>query len=536
MRQSGPVTQREFTFPPEVTLVSVTDPKGRITYCNDAFVAVSGYGREELLGQPHNLVRHPDMPEEAFRDLWATIELGLPWTGMVKNRRKDGDHYWVEANVTPLRAGERTMGYVSVRTSPSRSQVQQAETLYAQMRDEVRRGALRTVLSAGQISLRDPVSRARSFLRGWGHRIGSVGATAGVGAVLTGWSAPWGPLVWLPVAAATLAATAWAKHVSVEKRLERVTRHALQVAAGDLCAEPLEVSRGPWMNLERSLNQVAVNLRTVVLDCRNAIEGLRTAVQEIAAGNQDLSSRTESQASSLEQTAATMDQINGTVQQSAGSAQQGASMSAEAASLAAETNASVRDAAQAMVQIQSASDRIADFIQVIEGVAFQTNILALNAAVEAARAGDSGRGFAVVAAEVRALAQRTTEAAKEVRKLITDASERVRTGNAHTQTAQSQMDAAVASVARVSQVLQEISHATAEQQSGIAQINEAVTHIDGITQQNAAMVEELASAAMSVSSQVEAVADTMSLFRLKASDRSIAEVDAVELRRQARSA
>jgi len=213
MRQTGPVTQREFAFPPEVTLVSVTDPKGRITYCNDAFVAVSGYAREELLGQPHNLVRHPDMPEEAFRDLWATVDQGLPWTGMVKNRRKDGDHYWVEANVTPLRAGDRTMGYVSVRTSPSRGQVQQAEALYAQMRDEVRGGALRTVLSAGQVSLRDPLSRARGFLRGWGHRIGSVGATAGVGAVLTGGSAAWGPGVWLPVAAATLAATAWSKHV-----------------------------------------------------------------------------------------------------------------------------------------------------------------------------------------------------------------------------------------------------------------------------------------------------------------------------------
>ena len=535
MRQTGPVTQREFAFPPEVTLVSVTDPKGRITYCNDAFVTLSGYERDELLGQAHNLVRHPDMPEEAFRDLWATIDQGLPWTGMVKNRRKDGDHYWVEANVTPLRAGDRTVGYVSVRTSPSRAQVQQADALYAQMRDEQRSGALRTVLSAGMVSRRDLRHRVAGTVRRWGHRIGSVGATAGLGATLTGLAAAWGPVVWVPVALATVAMTAWAKHVSVEKRLERVTRHALQVAAGDLCAEPLAVSRGPWMNLERSLNQVAVNLRTVVLDCRNAIEGLRTAVQEIAAGNQDLSSRTESQASSLEQTAATMDEINGTVRQSAGSAHQGAKLSEDAARLAEQTNASVRDAAQAMVQIQSASDRIADFIQVIEGVAFQTNILALNAAVEAARAGDSGRGFAVVAAEVRALAQRTTEAAKEVRKLITDASERVHAGNEHTQTARSQMDAAVASVGRVSQVLHEISHATDEQQTGIAQINEAITHIDGITQQNAAMVEELASAAMSVSSQVEGVADTMSLFRLKASDRSIAEIDAVALRRQARN-
>ena len=118
MRNNQPVSGREFTFPADQTLISVTDLKGRITYCNKNFIAVSGYTEDELLGQPHNLVRHPDMPEEAFRDLWATIESGRPWTALVKNRRKTGDHYWVRANATPVRDGDRILGYLSVRTRP----------------------------------------------------------------------------------------------------------------------------------------------------------------------------------------------------------------------------------------------------------------------------------------------------------------------------------------------------------------------------------------------------------------------------------
>jgi len=536
MRQNGPVTQREFAFPPEVTLVSVTDPKGRITYCNEAFISVSGYTREELLGQPHNLVRHPDMPAEAFRDMWATIEAGQPWTGLVKNRRKDGDHYWVVANATPMRDGARTVGYMSVRTAPTRQQVQEAEALYAEMRREAQSGGVRTGLAAGFVQRRDPVSRALALGRRAVLGLGWTGAMAGAGAAVAAAVAPYGAVAWLPVALLAMVATAWTTRLRLNHQLDRVTNQALRLAAGDLCAPPLALEPGPWMNLERGLNQLGVNLRTVVLDCRNEVENLRGAVGEIAAGNQDMSSRTESQASSLEETAATMDQINGTVQQSAASAAQGAGLAQEAAGMAERTSVCVHAVGAAMAQIQESSARIADFIQVIEGVAFQTNILALNAAVEAARAGDSGRGFAVVAAEVRVLAQRTAEAAKEVRKLIAEAAERVQAGNAQTRDAQGRMDEALASVGRVSQALNEISHATSEQQTGIAQINEAVTHIDGLTQQNAAMVEELASSAMQVSEQVASVAATLSLFRLRAGDKSVAELDAVDLRKQLKAA
>lgn len=142
MRNNQPVTGKAYTFPSDQTLISVTDLKGRITYGNTHFTKASGYSREELLGQPHNIIRHPDMPAEAFRDLWATIEGGSPWSGLVKNRRKNGDHYWVRANATPVRSGDRTVGYLSVRTVPSAAEVEAAERLYATMRQEAATGRL----------------------------------------------------------------------------------------------------------------------------------------------------------------------------------------------------------------------------------------------------------------------------------------------------------------------------------------------------------------------------------------------------------
>lgn len=317
MRQTGPVTQREYSFSPDVTLVSVTDPKGRITYCNEAFAQVSGYSADELLGQPHNLVRHPDMPAEAFRDMWATIESGRPWTGVVKNRRKDGDHYWVLANATPVRNGDRVVGFMSVRTAPSREQVQAADRLYAEMRQDAAQGSLRTRLSAGQMVRDDLWGRGMRWARGLARSLGALGLLSAV--------ATFG-VVAASIAGAPLLACAglalllgWVTQVlarrQLSQRLNRVTQQALRLAAGDLCAPPGQMPGAEWQDLQGALNQLGVNIRTVVLDCRTQVENLRIAVTEIANGNQDLSARTESQASSLQQAAASMEQINGTVSQ-----------------------------------------------------------------------------------------------------------------------------------------------------------------------------------------------------------------------------
>jgi len=286
--------------------------------------------------------------------------------------------------------------------------------------------------------------------------------------------------------------------------------------------------------LKLALAQLVVSVRTVVRDVRHEVANLRGATQEIAAGNQDMSTRTESQAANLEQTASSMEQINGTTLQTTQLARDGAQVADDTSQVTRRSHEAVMAVSQTMHGIADSSGRIGDIIQVIEGVAFQTNILALNAAVEAARAGEQGRGFAVVAAEVRALAQRTSGAAREIRGLIEESRERVSVGARRTADAQSRMDEVKQSVERVAAVLAEISHATVEQSTGVSRVSSALVDMDGITQQNAAMVEQLAAAAHSLNHQVQQVHDTIRVFRLTPQDVTLAEADAVALRKAAR--
>ena len=535
MRKNLPVSQNGYDFPADQTLISVTDLKGRITYCNSNFISVSGFSREELLGQPHNLVRHPDMPEEAFRDMWETIESGRPWTGLVKNRRKNGDYYWVRANATPMRSGENIVGFLSVRTKPGAEEIQAAESLYAKMRDEAERGSQvhklhhGAVIRAGWIG-----SLGRSLKPGLRSQLvllsilSAAGPFAGAQLDAPHWATA------LMTAATVIVASLAAIHLTL-RPLREVVNTANLVASGDLTSFITVNGKDEIGELQLALAQLVVSVRTVVRDVRHEVANLRGASQEIAAGNQDMSSRTESQAANLEQTAASMEEINGTTQHTTQLAREGASVARETSGVARRSHEAVLAVAQTMQEISESSGRIGDIIQVIEGVAFQTNILALNAAVEAARAGEQGRGFAVVAAEVRALAQRTTSAAKEIRDLIEESRVRVDNGTARTAEARSRMDEAMESVEKVAGMLEEISHATGEQSTGVAKISTSVVDLDAITQQNAAMVEELAAAAQSLNSQVQQVHDSIRVFRLTATDTTLAEVDAVALRRENRS-
>jgi aerotaxis receptor len=315
--------------------------------------------------------------------------------------------------------------------------------------------------------------------------------------------------------------------------LRQVVATANLLAGGDL-TRPVEISgRGEIGELQLALAQLTVSMRTVVRDVRQEVAHLQEGAREIATGNQDLSSRTESQATSLEQTAAAMDEIGGAVRQTSDLASEGARSAHDTAALAQRSQEAVHGVVSTMHEIADSSRRIGDIIQVIEGVAFQTNILALNAAVEAARAGEQGRGFAVVAAEVRALAQRTSAAAKEIRSLIEDSRQRVTTGGERADDARVRMDEVMGAVSRLSRVLEQIDSAAREQSVGVGQVGEAVQQLDSLTQQNAAMVEELAASASALNGQVARVHDTIRVFRLTAQDKSLAETDAVGLRRDA---
>jgi aerotaxis receptor len=536
MRNNQPVTGQELVLPPDATLVSVTDLKGRIVYGNPTFVSVSGYSREALLGQPHNIVRHPDVPAEAFRDMWDTLNAGKPWRGIVKNRRQNGDHYWVEANAIPIVRDERTVGYLSVRTTPTREQITAAQALYDRLNAEQAQGRQRLGLYRGQVRRTDALGRTLHALQQTVRAVGFSGAVAVAALWLAGTLASLvPPLVWVPLTALlSLGALALQQRL-LRASFRPILDDARRLASGDLTHRVDSDLSGLAGELQRSIGQLSVNLRTVMQDIHHETENLRSAVAEIASGNQHLSDRTETQGSSLEQTTGSMAQITTSIEHSTQASRQGADLARQAAEVARHSHTAVQDVVQAMDAISDSSRRIGDIIHTVEGVAFQTNILALNAAVEAARAGEAGRGFAVVAAEVRALAQRSAAAAREIRQLVQESAERVDAGGLHTRHAQERMQQVLQSVGHVSTMLGDVSAAAQRQQAGVEQVNTAVTAMEGITQQNAALVEELSASAHALNSQVDDVRNALRLFRLRAGDTSIAETDAVALRRTAKA-
>lgn len=514
MRQNLPVTNREFDFPADATLMSTTDPQSHITYANDAFVAVSGFTREEIEGSPHNMVRHPDMPPEAFADMWSTLKAGQPWTALVKNRRKNGDHYWVRANATPVMRNGQVTGYMSVRTKPSRDEIDRAEALYADFRNGK---ATHLRFDKGLI--------ARTGLMGWTSTLQTMPARWRIRStmfaalpVLVAVGAGLGRLGGLQLlefgaaVAACLLVAAWWLQAQISTPLEQMRDQALRVATGDT-KTALHMNRTDEIGMTmRSIGQLGLMFRWITDDVSGQVNNAKVATSEIAQGNTDLSARTEQAAASVEQTASSMEEMTATVKNNANTAQQASQLSGSASTAAEQGGKAVAEVVSTMNDITQSSKKIVDIIGVIDSIAFQTNILALNAAVEAARAGEQGRGFAVVASEVRSLAHRSADAAKEIKVLINTSVEKVESGVRPVDDAGKTMDAIVTHVNRVSSMISEIATATSEQSDGISQVSEAIGHLDQVTQQNAALVEESTAASESLKQQMNRLADAVGVF------------------------
>jgi len=890
MKINQPVTQKEVMLEAGQSIVSKTDLKGQITYVNQAFITISGFVEGELIGQSHNIVRHPDMPPEAFADLWATLKEERPWTGLVKNRCKNGDYYWVLANVTPIFQNEVVIGYMSVRSAPSRVQVEAAEGAYCMFREgraaglAIREGRvvksgfsfggwlknrtiaqrifaicglltagmlilgglgmlavgdsnerlhtiyvdrvvplqqLKEVADAYAVSIVDLSHKTRDGAESFESGLGKVeqaqnvirsrwqeytatyltdeekklvgeanalmvqgdfvtnrlkeiivakdqaaltafaakdlypaidpisdkiselvalqlreakvnvdlaGANANafmtrLGLLLLTFGCIGGILAWglakgirKPIKEAAnffkalsegrsdvqlnferrdelLAIADSARTMQVKSgfdlsearrvadegmrikmaldgsgtamtisnennvliymnaasealwqkmepemqarvpgfsvdnmyqhslvnffddeaikaayRVELTAPRTLEVA---MCGRFLQVTATPvrdsqdkylgrasqWLDrtdevavenevagivsaaargdfkrrvavdgkqgfflnlandlntlmqtsqaglddvvqvlsglaegdLTRSIkahyegtfgqlkddaNKTVARLQEIISQIRNATDAINTAAREIASGNQDLSSRTEEQASSLEETASSMEQLTSTVKHNADNARQANELAGQAQQVAIQGGEVVGEVVHTMSAIHQSSRRIADIIGVIDGIAFQTNILALNAAVEAARAGEQGRGFAVVATEVRSLAKRSADAAKEIKGLIADSVDKVESGNRQVAQAGRTMAQVVTSIKQVAKIMSDISSASGEQSTGIEQVSLAVSQMDEVTQQNAALVEQAAAAAESLEEQAQALAKAVSVFKL----------------------
>ncbi|MGP9764781.1 methyl-accepting chemotaxis protein [Halomonas sp. AOP13-D3-9] len=672
MRNNQPVSQREIELKEDDFLVSRTDTKGRITYANPAFIDISGFEHAELIGAPHNLIRHPDMPPAAFENLWQTVKMGETWRGLVKNRCKNGDHYWVNASVTPIIEDGQVVGYTSVRVQASREAIAQAEQAYAEIRegrnkrlyldkgrlrqkgvikrlarvrlDTIRAKLVGMIVVAGLLllisgglglyglnvsgerlgqlnndGLRDVIrlqqidqtiaqtrqamiepermelinqrfemgesieestaevaevwqeyysrevnatelaaefdQQLQTFLQNGMGQAASVlqaeetyQAFTGLDAVIsvmTNEGRVLSGMVNQLIAQKQQAAEAMAVDAqqgqttmlgaqaivlgiglllliligvvtsrAITRPLKSAAGFTLQIAGGNLAAKVPAQRRDEVGQLMDSLNTMRKSLSSIIGDVKSGIDVVTPAAQDIASGNEELSSRTEQQAASLQQTASSMEEMTATVRQNSENAQEARRLADNNAIQVTNTGELMAQLVDNMQRITQSSHQMADIINVIDSIAFQTNILALNASVEAARAGEHGRGFAVVAEEVRNLAGRSAGAAQEIRGLIDGSNREVGEGASLVAKAEAAISEVAEAARSVTQIMHEISAASEEQSHGIAQVNQAVAEMDQGTQRNAVRVQETARAAVSLEKQAGLLALSVEAFRL----------------------
>ncbi|MYN11671.1 PAS domain-containing protein [Pusillimonas sp. TS35] len=496
MRKNLPVTGIETRLDPDDFLISKTDTRGVIIYANEAFIKLSGFARDELMGSPHNIIRHPDIPPLAFQDLWQTLKAGKPWRGMIKNRRKDGGHYWVLSNVVPVRRKGVVEGYASLRVRPTQEQVRQAQALYSsinqgQLRGHtLREGRLvptgwRRMISIFAKPFR-PTLRAGLF-RSAVLAMGALGTAVGYAAL---GGVPASQQAWvfgaIGIAAAGALYQGWRAANHVLAPLANAAEIARQVSAGnlDIPVDAAGVGDRDVAELYFYLDVMRKSLLSITSEVRAGTESASGTTETLHANNSQLSLRTGRQANAIQDTSTHIDQLSDAVSRNAYDARKANQEAAQSMNIARHGGDVVKGVIEAVQGIQAGTAQIGDIVTLIESIAFQTNILALNAAVEAARAGEAGRGFAIVAGEVRNLAQKTAAAANDIKPLIQSSIARVQQGADQASRAGAAMDDVVQSVQHVSGLISGISAASLEQAENMEKLRSALRALETDTQQN----------------------------------------------------
>ncbi|WP_342323468.1 methyl-accepting chemotaxis protein [Kosakonia sp. BYX6] len=499
------VSQQTFLLDDDTTLMSTTDQQSYITHANDAFVHASGYRLDELHGQPHNLVRHPDMPKAAFADMWFTLKQGEPWSGIVKNRRKNGDHYWVRANAIPMVRNGQLTGYMSIRTQATKEEIAAAEPLYNALNE----GRSKKRLYKGLVIGKGGWGKLACIPLRWRAR--SVMALLWAAQLLALWSTGGNAQAMAAITLAMLVgclAFEW----QIVRPVENVARQALSVATGERNSVEM-LNRSDELGLTlRAVGQLGLMCRWLINDVSGQVNSVRNGSETLAKGNDDLNERTRQTVVNVQQTVATMSQMAASVQSNSETASAADKLSSSASSAAAHGGKAMETVVKTMDEIADSTQRIGSITALINDIAFQTNILALNAAVEAARAGEQGKGFAVVAGEVRHLASRSASAANDIRKLIDASASKVQSGYDQVHAAGRTMNDIVSQVQNVTALLGQISQSTSEQATGLTDLTRAVAELDAITQKNAGLVEQSAEVSAMVKHRAGRLQDAVSVL------------------------
>ncbi|WP_144393874.1 methyl-accepting chemotaxis protein [Pleionea sediminis] len=493
MKKNLPVTDRENDYSSDLKIVSTTDLKGAITHVNEDFCTIAGFSKEELLNKNHNIIRHPDMPPAAFQNLWDTVKLGKPWMGIVKNRCKNGDYYWVNAYVTPLYEDGHVTGYQSVRLKPQKEHVERAETLYK-------------TLWKPPSAFKKLITFARSSSN---LKLFSAIALTNVLSCLVLWLFNHGnEITWWPYFVAVLLIGLPITFLCTQS-LRTASEWSKNIFNNTVAAEVYSGKIDEVGQITSVIEMQKAQQQTIVYRINDAASGLKTVADSALNATRKTQSSMEAQKEEIEQVATAMNQMTATIQEVARntSATAEATNKAEAEAKEGQTivnltmediNSLAKEVGNATVvigELEKITEKIDGAVEEIQGIAEQTNLLALNAAIEAARAGEQGRGFAVVADEVRALAARVQSSTNEIHSMIDTLSS---TTNNATEVMQKGQDSAERSVKRATEAKQalhsiteavnhimamstQIATATEQQHTVCEEINQRVTNINDVT-------------------------------------------------------